>query len=133
MIEDLHHIAIAVPSIAAALPHYVDGLGMRLLGAEEVASERVKVAILAVGATRIELLEPTSPDSPVAKFLAKRGPGLHHLAFTVKDVDAAASRLAEAGAPLLGEAPRPGAHGTRVAFLHPKYLNGVLAELVEPA
>lgn len=132
MIKALHHIAVAVESIDAALPRWVDGLGLTLRGREEVPSEQVKVAILMAGDTRIELLEPTSATSPIAKFLAKRGPGLHHLAFEVGDTGQTMKILAGRGATLLADAPRPGAHGTAVAFLHPKWLHGVLAELVEP-
>jgi methylmalonyl-CoA/ethylmalonyl-CoA epimerase len=133
MIKALHHIAIAVESIDAALPRWVDDLGLTLHGREKVPTEQVEVAVLLAGETRIELLEPTSPTSPVARFLAKRGPGLHHLAFEVGDAGATIRVLADRGAQLLSEAPRPGAHGTKVAFLHPQWLLGVLAELVEPA
>ena len=94
-------------------------------------TEKVKVAILLAGDVRIELLEPTSPDSAIAKFLDKRGPGVHHLAFKVGDTGEMIKVLAEAGAPLLDETPRPGAHDTKCAFVHPKYLGGVLAELVQ--
>lgn len=131
MISDLHHIGIAVRSIDEALPHWVDGLGLRLESVESVPTEQVRVAVLMAGTTRIELLEPAAPTSPIAKFLEKRGPGVHHLAF---EVDAAATALQELearGAPVLDRAPRPGAHGTKVVFVHPRYLGGVLAELVE--
>lgn len=131
MIQELHHIGIAVRSIEAALPRYVDGLGMHLQGIEEVETEQVRVAIVLAGATRIELLEPTDPASPIAKFLDKRGPGVHHLAFEVADTGEMIRVLTEAGVPLLDEVPRPGAHDTSVAFVHPKYLGGVLAELVQ--
>ncbi|MEZ5964348.1 MAG: methylmalonyl-CoA epimerase [Planctomycetota bacterium] len=131
MIKALHHIAIAVESIDSALPQWIDGLGLTLRGRQEVPTEQVEVAILMAGDTRIELLQPTDPSSPIARFLAKRGPGLHHLAFTVDDTGRTMTVLADRGAPLLSDAPRPGAHGTRVAFLHPRYLGGVLAELVE--
>ncbi len=131
MIEGLHHIGVAVRSLAEALPHWVDGLGLRLEGVDEVPADGVRVAILRAGATRIELLEPTSPDSPVARFLLKRGPGVHHLAFRTADARESIRVLIETGAPVLDDAPRLGAHGTQVAFIHPKYLGGVLAELVE--
>jgi methylmalonyl-CoA/ethylmalonyl-CoA epimerase len=131
MIKGLHHIGIAVTSLDEVLPRYVDGLGLRLGTVEEVPSERVRVAVLHAGSTRIELLEATSEDSPIAKFLARRGPGVHHLAFEVEDTGAVIRVLSEAGAPLLDAAPRPGAHGTQVAFLHPRYLGGVLAEFVQ--
>lgn len=130
MIRGLHHIAVAVHSLDEALPRWVDGLGLRHAGTEEVPTEGVRVAILMAGDTRIELLEPTGPDSPIQGFLSKRGPGLHHLAFAVDDVGGVMKVLAERGAPLLSAAPKPGAHGTEVAFVHPKWLGGVLAELV---
>ncbi len=131
MIEELHHIGIAVRSLDESLPRYTDGLGLRLDSVEEVPSERVKVAVLLAGKTRIELLEPTSDESPIAKYLEKRGPGVHHLAFKVGDTGETIRVMTEAGAPLLDSEPRPGAHDTKVAFVHPKYLGGVLAELVE--
>ena len=131
MIEELHHIGIAVRSLDEALPRYVDAMGLRLQGIEEVATEKVRVAMVFAGQTRIELLEPTDEASPIAKFLDKRGPGVHHLAFKVGDTGEMIKVLAEAGAPLLDETPRPGAHDTKCAFVHPKYLGGVLAELVQ--
>jgi methylmalonyl-CoA/ethylmalonyl-CoA epimerase len=130
MILDLHHIAVAVRSITEVLPRWVDGLGLQLVGIEDVVNEKVKVAVLLAGKTRIELVEPLSDDSPVARFLEKRGPGLHHLAFQVDDTGAVMRVLAEEGVPLLSATPNPGAHGTEQVFLHPKYLGGVLAELV---
>jgi methylmalonyl-CoA epimerase len=133
MIQALHHIAVAVESIDAVLPRWVDGLGLRLVGREDVPTEGVRVAILEAGTTRIELVEPLGPDSPIAGFLQKRGPGLHHLAFQVGDTGKVMKLLADVGAPLLSDAPKPGAHGTQVAFVHPKWLGGVLAELVEVA
>lgn len=131
MIQALHHIAVAVESIDAALPQWVDGLGLQLVSREDVPTEQVRVAILKAGTTRIELIEPLGPDSPLVKFLQKRGPGLHHLAFQVGDTGKVMKVLAARGAPLLADAPKPGAHGTKVAFVHPKWLGGVLAELVE--
>ncbi len=133
MIKELHHIGIAVRSIDEAISRYVDELGLRLESMEEVSAEQVKVAVLRAGETRIELLEPTEPDSPVARFLDRRGPGIHHLAFRVEDTDAVVKVLTEGGVPLIEPAPRPGAHGTTVAFVHPKHLGGVLVELVEEA
>lgn len=129
--KGLHHIGIAVASLAEALPHWTQGLGLRLVSTDEVPTEKVKVAVLMAGDTRIELLEPTSPDSPIAKFLDKRGPGVHHLAFHVGDCQQSLAAMASSGAPLLDQAPRRGAHDCKVAFVHPKYLGGVLAELVE--
>ncbi len=126
----LHHIGVAVVSIESALPRWL-GLGLTLASTDVVPTERVRVAVLMAGSTRIELLEPTSPDSPIAKFLDKRGPGVHHLAFHVGDCKLQIDALSTAGAALLDAAPRKGAHGCKVAFLHPKQLAGVLAELVE--
>ena len=132
MIRELHHIGVAVASLDEALPRWTEGgLGLVLDSVEEVPTEQVKVAVLRAGQTRIELLEPTSEESPIARFLAKRGPGVHHLAFKVDSTGGMIKVLADQGAPLLNDAPKPGAHGTQVAFVHPKYLGGVLAELVE--
>lgn len=129
-VAGLHHIGIAVASLDAALPRWT-GFGLTLHSIEEVPTEQVRVAVLLAGQTRIELLEPTSDSSPIAQFLAKRGPGIHHLAFGVRDCRVQMDALTAAGAPLLGSAPRPGAHDCKVAFVHPKHLLGVLAELVE--
>lgn len=131
MIESLHHIGVAVRSLEEALPRWVDGLGLRLDSVAEVPTEQVRVAVLFAGTSRIELLEATSPSSPIAKFIAKRGPGIHHLALKVGDTGETIRVLTAAGAPLLDESPRAGAHGTAVAFIHPTYLGGVLAELVQ--
>lgn len=126
----LHHIGVAVTSIDEALPRWL-GMGLRLASTDVVPTERVKVAVLMAGETRVELLEPTTPDSPIAKFLEKRGPGVHHLAFHVGDCQVQIDALTGAGAALLDAAPKKGAHDCKVAFLHPKQLLGVLAELVE--
>lgn len=130
-VRGLHHIGVAVSSLAEALPRWTEQFGLVLQSVAEVPSERVKVAILMAGSTRIELLEPTSPDSPIAKFIAKKGPGIHHLAFEVGDCQLQIDALLAAAAPLLDQAPRTGAHDCKVAFVHPKHLGGVLAELVE--
>lgn len=130
-IQELHHIGVAVPSLDDALPKWTDGFGLRLESVDEVPTEKVKVAVLKAGNTRVELLEPTSDDSPIAKFLQKRGPGIHHLAFQVGDCQQKITQLIDDGAPMLNETPNPGAHDCKVAFVHPKYLGGVLAELVE--
>jgi len=126
----LHHLGIAVSSIDDSLERWV-GLGFVLQSVEEVPTEKVRVAVLMAGQTRIELLEPTSPDSPVAKFLDKRGPGVHHLALQTADCGEHIKVLADQGAPMLDKEPRPGAHDCRVAFVHPRHLAGVLVELVE--
>lgn len=129
----LDHIGVAVEDLEKALVPYVEGLGLELARVEEVPTEHVRVAMIPVGDTKIELLEPTSPDSAVAKFMERRGPGVHHLAFHVDDVGAALESLRSAGVRLIDEEPRVGAGGTKVAFVHPKGFNGVLVELVEGA
>jgi methylmalonyl-CoA epimerase len=129
--ERLDHVGIAVRSLDEALRPYVNGLGLSVDGTEEVAGERVRVAFLPVGETRIELLEPTAEDSPIARFIQRRGEGVHHLCFQVADLDAALERLKAAGVPLVDESPRGGAGGSRVAFVHPRGMGGVLIELSE--
>jgi len=131
-VRDLDHVAIVVSSIAEARSVYVDQLGMAPDGeVEHVPDQRVNVLVVVAGSQRIELVEPASEDSPVTKFLEKRGGGLHHLAYRVENLEATLASLKEQGVRLIDEAPRPGAHGTRVAFLHPKATHGVLTELVE--
>ena len=127
----LDHVAIAVPSIAHAMPLFELLTGGHGSPSERVESQGVEVAFVGTGTGRLELLEPTAPDSPVARFLDRRGPGLHHLAYRVPDLEAALTRLKEAGIQLIDERPREGAHGRRVAFLHPRSTGGVLIELVE--
>jgi methylmalonyl-CoA/ethylmalonyl-CoA epimerase len=120
-----------VKSLDETLPFYRDNLGMAFAGIEEVAEQKVRVAMLQVGESKIELLEPTSDDSPVAKFIEKNGPGIHHLAYEVEDIEAAIARLMEEGVRMIDEKPRNGAHGTRIAFVHPKSSNGVLTEICQ--
>jgi methylmalonyl-CoA/ethylmalonyl-CoA epimerase len=131
MTNKINHIGLAVHSIESSLPFYRDVLGMVYEGAEEVAEQKVRVAFLAIGESRIELLEPTAPDSPVAKFLEKNGEGTHHVAYEVEDLVTALAALKAQGVRLIDEAPRGGAHGTRIAFLHPKSTGGVLTELCQ--
>jgi len=131
MTKKINHIGIAVKNIEASVPFYRDALGMVFEGTEEVAEQKVRVAFLAVGESRIELLEPTSPESPVAKFLEKNGEGIHHIAYEVADLEAALAALKAEGVRLIDETPRNGAHGTRIAFLHPKATGGVLTELCQ--
>lgn len=131
MLTKINHLGVAVTSIEEALPFYRDTLGMNFAGIEEVPSQLVKVAFLSIGESKIELLEPTSPESPVAKFLEKIGPGVHHVAYGVKDIEATIARLIAGGTRMIDTAPRNGAHGARIAFLHPKSSNGVLTELCE--
>jgi methylmalonyl-CoA/ethylmalonyl-CoA epimerase len=129
----LDHIGIAVQSIERSLPFYRDLLGMVFEGTEEVTEQKVRVAFLAVGETRIELLEPTADDSPVAKFLEKNGEGIHHLAYQVEELAATLAELKAKSVRLIDEVPRRGAHGTLIAFLHPKGSGGVLTELCQQA
>ena len=131
MTNKINHIGVAVHSIDDSVPFYRDTLGMQFEGTEVVEEQKVKVAFLAVGESRIELLEPTAPDSPVAKFLEKNGEGTHHIAYEVDDVEAALTALKAQGVRLVDESPRNGAHGTRIAFLHPKASGGVLTELCQ--
>jgi len=131
MLQKINHIGIAVQSLDATLPFYRDALGMAFKGEEEVVEQKVKVAMLQVGESKIELLEPTSPDSPIAKFLEKNGPGIHHIAYEVEDIQAAIAHMLAQGARMIDEQPRNGAHGTRIAFVHPKSSNGVLTELCQ--
>lgn len=132
MPKKISHIGMAVKSLEASIPFYRDVLGMEFEGTEVVAEQKVKVAFLAVGESRIELLEATSPDSPVAKFLEKNGEGIHHVAYEVDDLEAALAQLKKDGVRLIDEIPRMGAHQTRIAFVHPKASGGVLTELCDP-
>ena len=127
----LDHIGIAVRSIAEAL-RFWEAAGLRLEGAEEVAAQAVRVGFLPLGDTRLELLEPTGPESPIARHLERRGPGLHHICVSVPDIRAAMAQLAAAGFELLSAEPQPGAHGCLVCFVHPKSAGGVLVELSQP-
>lgn len=129
MIDEIAHIAIAVTSLEDALPFYRDTLGLTLEAIEEVPTQKVRVAILKVGHSHFELLEPTSEDSPISKFLQTRGPGLHHVALTTTRLAERLDVLKERSVPLIDQAPRPGAEGKEIAFLHPKASGGVLLEL----
>jgi len=131
MLHNINHIGIAVQSLEASIPFYRDALSMPFAGIEEVVEQKVRVAMLQVGESKIELLEPTSPDSPIARFLEKSGPGIHHIAYEVADIEAAIAQLLASGARMIDEQPRGGAHGTRIAFVHPKSSGGVLTELCE--
>ncbi len=127
----IDHIGVATNGIEAAATFYRDALGLAVEEIEEVAEQKVRVAMLPVGESRIELLEPTAEDSPISKFLAKRGPGIHHIAVQVDDIRAALEGLKQKGARLLDEQPRTGAGGCLVAFVHPSSAGGVLIELVQ--
>jgi methylmalonyl-CoA/ethylmalonyl-CoA epimerase len=125
------HIGIATGKLDEALSVWRDALGLPVDSTDEVAEQGVRVAMLPLGETHIELLEPLSDDSPVGKFLQKRGPGIHHIAISVKNIREALSDLKAKGARLIDETPRVGANGCLVAFIHPSATNGVLLELVE--
>ena len=127
----IDHIGIAVKSLTEALNVYEQGVGLKVAGYDEVDADGVRVAMLDIGESRIELLEPTRPDSPIEKFMSKRGEGLHHIAVRVDNIEEALDRLKTAGARLIDSVPRRGAHNTRVAFIHPSSTHGVLLELVE--
>jgi len=127
----IEHIGIATHSINDVLGFWRDALGLDVVGTEEVGEQGVRVVMLPVGESRIELLEPTGPASPVAKFLEKRGAGIHHVAVRVDDIRAALARLKEKGARLIDESPRIGAGGCLIAFVHPSAAGGVLLELIE--
>lgn len=126
----LDHVAVAVRSLQAAVRAF-EALGLRCTHVEEVPSEGVRVAFLALGEATLEFLEPTTPAGPVARFLASRGEGVHHVALRVPDLEGALQRATAAGLEPVPPAPRPGSRGTRVAFLHPRVTAGVLVELVE--
>ena len=131
-ISHIEHLGIAVKSLDEAIPYYENILGMKCYAVEEVADQKVKTAFFKVGQTKIELLEPTCEESTIAKFIEKRGEGIHHMAFAV--ADGVANALAEEKAKsvrLIDKAPRKGAEGLNIAFLHPKSTAGVLIELCE--
>jgi methylmalonyl-CoA epimerase len=129
----LDHIGIAVSDIDMALKFYRDALGLEIETSEEVASQRVRAHFIPLspgaGDAALELLEATADDSPIAKYIAKRGPGLHHITLRVDDIRAALEQLKARGVRLIDDTPRPGAHGSLVAFLHPASAHGVLVEL----
>ncbi len=128
MVKHISHIGVAVRDLEAGIALY-EKLGFTLEATEEVPSQKVKVAFFPCGNTRLELLAPTSEDSPIAKFIEKRGEGIQHLAFAVDDLPASLSEMESQGVQLIDKEPRPGAHGAQIAFLHPKSTGGVLIEL----
>lgn len=127
----IDHIGIAVKSLAEAVKVYEQAMGLTLAGYDTVEEQGVRVAMLDIGESRIELVEPTRPDSPIEKFMAKRGEGIHHIAVRVENIEEALARLKAAGVRLIDDKPRRGAHNTRIAFVHPASTHGVLMELVE--
>ncbi len=130
-IKRIAHLGIAVKDLETTRRLYQENLGLELKGEEVVAAQKVKVSFLKVGESNLELLLPTQPDSPVGKFLETKGEGIHHLALEVEDIHAAVAELKAAGVRLIDETPREGAHGTLVAFIHPKATFGVLVELCQ--
>ncbi|MEO5895334.1 MAG: methylmalonyl-CoA epimerase [Vicinamibacterales bacterium] len=125
----IDHIGIAVSDLAASVAFFRDALGLEVETPEDIPSQRVRAYFIAAGEATFELLEATADDSPIAKFVAKRGPGLHHVALRVDDIVAALGELKARGVRLIDETPRPGAHHSLVAFLHPASTHGVLVEL----
>jgi methylmalonyl-CoA/ethylmalonyl-CoA epimerase len=127
----INHLGIATKGIDEALGFWSDALGLENIHTEVVHDQKVRVALLPIGESRIELLEPTSEDSPISKFLEKRGGGIHHIALEVDDIEASLAQLKAKGMRLIDESPRVGAEGCLVAFVHPASANGVLIELVQ--
>ncbi len=127
----IEHIGIAVNSIAEAIPFYEKVLGLKCYNIEEVADQRVRTAFFMIGQTKIELLESTDPEGPIGKFIEKRGEGIHHIAYAVESIEERLREAEEAGIRLIDAAPRRGAEGLSIAFLHPKSTFGVLTELCE--
>lgn len=132
MIQKIDHLGIAVRSLDESIPYYENVLGLKCEHREEVPSQKVRTAFFSVGQTHIELLEPTAEDSPIAKFLAKNGEGIHHVAFGSTDVAEQLAQAKGAGAQLINERPVEGAGNKLVAFLHPKSTHGVLTEFCQP-
>ncbi|MCP4416796.1 MAG: methylmalonyl-CoA epimerase [Chloroflexi bacterium] len=131
MIKKMNHIAIVVPDLEAAMSFWVDALGLELAHKELVASQGVEVAFLPIGDSKIELLQPTDDESGVARYLEKRGSGMHHLCVEVEDIDVALAKLQAANVHLINEEPVTGSDGRKFAFIHPKSASGVLLELYE--
>ncbi len=127
-ISHIEHIGIAVNSLEEAIPYYENALGLKCYAVEEVADQKVKTAFFMVGQTKIELLESTDPEGPIGKFIEKKGPGVHHIAFAVDNVNEALAEAAEKGIQLIDKAGRKGAEGLNIGFLHPKSTLGVLTE-----
>ena len=127
----IDHIGIAVKSLTEAIKVYENAIGLKVAAYDQVDDQGVRVAMLNIGESRIELLEPTGPDSPIERFMTKRGEGIHHIAVTVENIETALERLKASGVRLIDSEPRRGAHNTRIAFIHPSSTHGVLLELVQ--
>ncbi len=128
-ISHIEHIGIAVNKLEEAIPYYENVLGLKCYAVEEVADQKVKTAFFMVGQTKIELLESTDPEGPIGKFIEKKGPGVHHLAFAVDSVNESLNELADKGVQLIDKTGRKGAEGLNIGFLHPKSTLGVLTEI----
>ena len=133
MFSRIDHIGVAVPELEPAIELYRDSFELSLVHREVVSEQGVEAVLLDVGEGHVELLAPLSEETPVGRFLARSGPGLHHVAYQVSDIDATLQRLRAAGLQLIDEQPRTGIRGSRVAFLHPRASQGVLTEIVQPA
>ncbi len=133
MLDRIDHIGVAVEDLDAAIALYEGALGMPLVHRETVTEQGVEAVLLDVGDGHVELLAPLGPDTPVGKFLAKKGPGLHHVAYAVSDIEATLEQLKAEGVALIDETPRTGIRDSRVAFVHPKSTGAVLTEIVQPA
>ncbi len=131
MITKINHIAIVIPELEEGMGFWVNALGLNVKKTESVPEQQVDIAFLPVGESNIELLAPTDTESGVAKYLDKRGPGLHHICLEVEDIDTVLDRLKTASVPLIDEEPRDGGHGKKLAFIHPKGTGGVLVELYQ--
>lgn len=131
MLTELDHVGIAVVDLEEAVEHYRRTLGLEPIHRERVEDQGVEEVLFRIGASYVQLLGALGPETPVGRFLASRGPGLHHVAYRVQDLPAALARLRAEGVPLIDEAPRPGSRGTRIAFVHPRGMGGVLVELVQ--
>jgi methylmalonyl-CoA epimerase len=131
MLKKINHIAVAVNNVEEAAKFYEQVLGLKLTGVEVVTAQKTKVGFFKIGESNIELVQPAEPDSPLVKFLETKGQGIHHICFEVEDVEAEVRAFLEKGATMVDQKPRPGAHNTKVAFVHPKSSNGVLIELCE--
>jgi methylmalonyl-CoA/ethylmalonyl-CoA epimerase len=131
MLKKINHIAVAVNNLEEAAKFYQTILGLKLSGVEVVTAQKTKVGFFKIGESNIELVQPAEPDSPLVKFLETKGPGIHHICFEVDDVEAEVKAFLEKGATMVDQKPRPGAHNTKVAFVHPKSSSGVLIELCE--
>ena len=131
MVKKINHIGVAVKDLNEAIKFYEENLGLEIEGIEEVKEQKVKVAFIPLGESRIELLQSTDPNGPIAKFIEKKGEGIHHIAIEVERIEETLQKLKEKGVQLIDGKPRIGAHGMKIAFLHPRSTKGVLLELCE--